>query len=1655
MSTITPKKTTKTTPKSKESKRESTVDIDVLEDEYKKLTPLEHCLLRPDSYIGDVKKREVELWVYDNKNECMTTENIEVSLGAMKVVDEILVNARDMAVKFPGQLSKIDVKYDQTTGLLEITDDGPGIPVEMHKDWGKYVMEGIFGDFMAGSNFGKKKKICGGKNGYGSKCISPETLVPLWTGQYKFARDITINDKLIGDDGTIRNITNIIKGTGKMYQIDQIQKGESYVVNEDHILTLHMPDHKVIFWNSSCNGWSVLWWDHSTMNIKKKTETYKKSSIICEECGIELSSNLKRHYNRIHKGISIPKTTRKSPTSVVPNIDDIDVMNAKKRLENFCDTIPNNNTFDISIQDYLKLNNTTQKRLAGLRGDCVNWDKKSVDLDPYILGLWLGDGYSSGYGYACDEQTDNIIIEYFSKWCDENQAIIKKVAHCTHRISSKHNEGKIRSFQNPFTEKLRIYNLIENKHIPLEYLVNDRETRLKLLAGFIDSDGHVSREGTRISISQGLLHKQLINDVVFLARSLGFFCSIKIRNTSWSHKGIKKFGKCFSVNITGDIADIPTLLPRKKCKNNNYAAKTHSSRTTGQIKIKNIENGEFIGLTIDSNQRFLINDFTVTHNCTNAYSRTFYAETRDSTRQLKHVQTWTNNMSEVSKAKVTNWKGKSGVTIRFELDWKRFNMTHMDDNFVKMLEKRVYDLSACTNESVKVYLNGKMIPQKNFDKYISLYIGGVRSGGKRSVKTFDNAMTDETLKQQFENITPEELEMMKNMKWDIAVAGSETGYQQISFVNGITTWKSGTHVNYISKQLVTKVGAKLKEILKKKKKDKINIKPEYIRDHIFLFVNATIVDPGFSSQTKEECTTDPSEFGFKCTLDDEFIDDIIKKCDLEANVIRLAEYKSIDLTKTDGKRVGNVTGIPNFEDAHNAGKKGKSHNCTLLVTEGLSAKTFAVSGFSVVGRDDFGVWPIKGKIFNPRDMKKDKLSDNIQYAQLKQIMGLQDKKKYVTEEDMETLRYRSITLITDQDPDGSHIKGLFFNIFAECWPELLEQDGFFKDFKTPLVKLTKRKEELLFFNMHDFDEWRQTDGNTTTGWNVKYLKGLGSSDPNEAKQYFKDRHKYISSYYTRDLKVTLKKFEEAFGKNEADTRKIWLGESYDNNNVLDQTLTRVSYDDFIDKELVHFFKYNTERNIPNICDGLKTGQRKVVFTCRKRNITKDTKVFQLAGEVAKTSAYHHGDASLNSTIVGLAQDYTGSNNLNILVPSGEFGSRTAKGGDASAARYIHTRIDDVISYIFPKEDDPLLEYCVDDDGNPVEPTCFIPIIPLILINGCAGTGCGFSTSIPSYNPREIIENLKLRLDNKQTMELKPWYRDYIGTIEKEGPSKYVSKGSYKKLDATKLRILELPIGFSKDTKSFIDYLEFLESSVINPTEKDDKKRAKMFLKAIKNDYTRENCDFTLTFPSAEELSKLESTPDKLEDKLNLKVTINTTNMYLFDKQGKIEKYNTINDIFEKYFKLRLELYEKRREYNLKEYKIEIDKLQERIRFLELIMDNKLNVYRVSQDILLTELKKHSFKIFDNDSTYDYLLKQTINRFTNDELNKIRTNLDTEIQKYKQLECMTPVMIWKDELKELERLLTIWEKRKIEDKTSDGDVDSATKLIKKRKIKKNE
>ena len=405
-------------------------------------------------------------------------------------------------------------------------------------------------------------------------------------------------------------------------------------------------------------------------------------------------------------------------------------------------------------------------------------------------------------------------------------------------------------------------------------------------------------------------------------------------------------------------------------------------------------------------------------------------------------------------------------------------------------------------------------------------------------------------------------------------------------------------------------------------------------------------------------------------------------------------------------------------------------------------------------------------------------------------------------------------IMTDQDHDGSHIKGLLINFLHAHFPSLLKVPGFLLEFITPIIKATKGKQSKVFYTLPEYDAWKEANEGNTSGWSIKYYKGLGTSTSNEAKEYFAALEHHKKSFiWESDGDGDL--IDMSFSKKRVEDRKAWLT-AYEPGTFLDMTGDTVRYDEFINKELILFSRADLLRSIPSMVDGFKPSQRKVLFSCFKRKLKSDVKVAQLSGYVSEHSAYHHGEASLAMTIVNLAQDFVGSNNINLLVPSGQFGTRLQGGKDHASPRYIFTRLHPVCRAMFPECDDPLLNY-LDEDGQRIEPDFYYPVVPLVLVNGAEGIGTGWSTSIPNFNPRDLIANIRLLLSGEEPAQMHPWYRHFNGTIVDEvvkGDIRYTVTGEYEIRDECTLVVTELPL------RSWTsDYKEFLEE-MLAPKEKE-------------------------------------------------------------------------------------------------------------------------------------------------------------------------------------------------------------------------------------------
>jgi DNA topoisomerase-2 len=855
----------------------------------------------------------------------------------------------------------------------------------------------------------------------------------------------------------------------------------------------------------------------------------------------------------------------------------------------------------------------------------------------------------------------------------------------------------------------------------------------------------------------------------------------------------------------------------------------------------------------------------------NVFSTEFSIETYDSRQKRKYKQTWTDNMSKVGKAKITECKGDDYTKVTFKPDYRKFGMAGMDDDFEALAKRRVYDLAGTSKVAVK--LNGTRIPVRNFKKYMEMYTKAIKK------ERGEEAAMD---KSEIVTASPDP-------RWEIGFAVSDGSFQQVSFVNSIATTSGGTHVNYIADQICNR----LAEAVKKKNKQGATLKASQIRNHIFVFVNALIINPAFTSQTKEQLTTKTSQFGSKCVLDEDFYKKVMKT-EVMTNILHFAEKKADQiLKKSDGSRRSRMNN-PKLTDANKAGTKD-GHHCTLILTEGDSAKGLAMAGRAVVGPDLFGVFPLRGKLLNVRDASVDQISKNAEIQNIKNFLGLQHKKEY---EDTRGLRYGHLMIMTDQDHDGSHIKGLLINFLQVQFPSLLKIPEFLIEFITPIVKVWKGdpknpSKSKSFFTMPEYEQWKE-DHQQEHAWQHKYYKGLGTSTTDDAQTYFRDLDRHLKEFHTmQDHEAQL--IDLAFSKKKADERKEWLRQ-FKPGTYLDHTSKQISYTDFINKELILFSMADNQRSIPSVVDGLKPGQRKVLYTCFKRNIRKDIKVVELAGHVSGMTAYQHGETSLQQTIVGLAQTFVGSNNINCLEPSGNFGSRLQGGSDCASARYIYTRLSPFARRIFNQADEPLLTYN-EDDGEKIEPEKYMPVVPLILINGADGIGTGWSSSIPNYNPEDIVANLMRMMDGEAIEPMQPWFRGFSGEVVAQGSDRYKFSGIIKEVGDKEVEITELPIRMW--TQDFKDKLEDIIKAEKTPS----------FIKDYKDYNTHTKVHFVIQM---DEKHMQKALQEGLEEKFKLSRTIATTNLVAFDPEGRITKYATVDDILKEFFALRLKFYEKRK-----------------------------------------------------------------------------------------------------------------------------------------------
>ena len=773
---------------------------------------------------------------------------------------------------------------------------------------------------------------------------------------------------------------------------------------------------------------------------------------------------------------------------------------------------------------------------------------------------------------------------------------------------------------------------------------------------------------------------------------------------------------------------------------------------------------------------------------TNIFSKQFSIEIGDPHNKKHYHQVWTENMDPKYRQDpvISDYFGQAFVEIKYRLDFARFGYKN---NKYPTEAPGIYMRHAsdmAITQRIPVRFNGFLFTGDNLEQMAEYYFG--KDNRTLVHYQYEPGVNCRKTKQGYE--VAEDPNILPDVEMILVDTPGES--RIIAYTNNIANDRHGVHVDAaieaVSQPILDLANKQIAKIFKREEEKGIrglNLTDKNVRENLSMIIIYRAIKPGFDSQTKE-CLTEPRPYiliennRFQVLKKDEWI--------LLASLVSVYEARLSRKLQATGKAKSiKIKG----KDANHAGKKGRAHKCTLVLTEGDSAAAYATHFFKHLGerwRDTTGILPLRGKLLNPRGKSDLRVMRNTEILSLIKMLGLgpglvrgrrktEETVDYTRPENRKHLRYGRVCIIADADVDGKHIRGLIYNLFHYYYPDLLAVKPCFVYYlKTPILRMFrgrgKTEKMLEFHSLAEHERWTEEHPEEKIGgahgWRIQYYKGLGSSNPIDAQRDFKNPFN-VQIFMDENAAANMKMLFEP-GKQYRDARKTAI-EGY----ASDPSIERVQFQAMSHMLRYDVLEFSLEDNVRSIpaMDGLKVSLRKILYTALNhfvgQNADKPFKVSRFSGKVSSDTGYHHGEASLNGAIIGMTQDYPCSgNNLNHFEPDGNFGTRLQYGKDAASPRYISAKLNWWIRLVYRAEDNLLLTQ-IYDEGEPCEYERYYPIIPLGMVNGGGGIGTGFSSYIPPFNPLRLIQWLLLRMvDRQQEMtELKPWWRGFTGTVEIE------------------------------------------------------------------------------------------------------------------------------------------------------------------------------------------------------------------------------------------------------------------------------------------------
>lgn len=948
---------------------------------------------------------------------------------------------------------------------------------------------------------------------------------------------------------------------------------------------------------------------------------------------------------------------------------------------------------------------------------------------------------------------------------------------------------------------------------------------------------------------------------------------------------------------------------------------------------------------------------------------------------ILYTQRFTDNLKVIEPPVLSKPTGKNGkkssTRIKWRVDLPRLGMTPpLSDGVLDVLRTRVVDIAACTGKTLTVSVDGRKIPVKSIKDY-GTALGGTILG--RDIFHDENGVS--------------------SIEVCILRAEETNPPCTVGFVNGIRC-SSGKHVDLVWKRILESLGQQLTKRLKRP----VTVKPNDVRDLITLVIGVVAPNPAFSSQTKEKLDSPVDKLGL---VGFQLSPSTLRGFERTGVVDALAEVQNRQDEKSIQKSIksdrSRTASIPKYEKAlklHGSKSTGQPP-CCLYLTEGDSAKALVVAGFGVIGRDYNGVFPLRGKLVNVHNMTVKKAIEHREIKHLTQILGLDPSLLYTREKAL-ALPYRHLVIFTDQDTDGAHIMGLVLNWLHAFYPSLLTAvPDFVYRFATPIIRARVGAEQRAFFSQPEYDLWiagRQPSS-------VKYFKGLGTSNSEDAKIYFRNlsNHRFPVNYTGAPCAEAVSLF---FANGRTDDRKKILT-SADPSAYLRYGAQQITHDTFLRTELVQHGVADNRRSLASAIDGLKPSQRKILYVALTRPAG-EVKVAQFAAAVAEKTHYHHGERSLVQTMVAMAQNWIGANNIALLKPNGMFGSRHNVRTEHSAERYIFTERHPIARALFPQLDDCVLEY-EQDDGHVVEPKHFVPVIATLLCNGSDGIGTGWKNNCPAYAPRDVIANTRRLITDTAAplAPMKPMFVGFAGTVEADG-DEWIFKGKAVVESPTIVRITELP------PKTWTEvHIEWIREHLIGD-------KPHQFVSSVENHSLLHTVSIIVKTKQGVSLHDR----DLLKDlKLTTKVSMQFLNF--FDADARLQHYSSVFDIMRAHAVERKKLYRARIDAQIARLEHDERIARNRACFVDEIRSGTLNPIPMTTADVITHLQRGNYykdSEKNGSGAYDYLLKLSLSSLTHDRSVALCEDAERLAGLLAQLKNTKPEDVWRSDLLRLEEAL---------------------------------